>query len=202
MAVEQNDALKIVASFDMPGLTIAQNVFYASYTAVGDATEEDVTDDLLAWVEKMFDNLDGQIADTVSLNEVVVSKKIGASPLTWEEIGNVAGAFVGLDTTEAVPNGVAMVLRVATTALRSLARKYIAGLSETDTLTTSWSSTALVNGALFLADWILGPDTVAGRTYIPGIVSTLDGFFKTFGNEGVISAIPGYQRRRKPGVGA
>lgn len=201
MTVVQNDELKVVVSIGMPGTTIAQNVFYARYTALTEPTDAVVANDMLLWVDEMYENLDGQMGPDVFINEVITYKKITAVPLVFQQIGSEESTEVGTSATETLPNGVAMVMRIGTVALRSIARKYIAGLSEENVLTVSWSSTALVQGALFLIDWIAGPPTQSGRTYEAGIVSAKDGLFKTFLSIGTLSIIPGYQRRRKPGVG-
>ncbi len=201
MTIVQDDELKVVSTLAMPGLTIAQNVFYARYTAAAVVDEDDVTDDMLAWVDDMFAGVQTILADVVSLSEVTVYKKVTVSPLEFEQIGNLPGARIGLSTDHALPNGVALVIRVGTVALRSIARKYIGGINEGVSDGPDWAASALAGGAAFLADWIAGPATVSGRTYEAGIVSTKDGLFKTFLPTGIVSSIPGYQRRRKPGVG-
>lgn len=201
MTVQVGDKMKIVATLAMPGLTVSQNVFYANYNGSGAASDDDVTSDLAAWVEEMFDNLDSIMVDVVSISEVVVSKLIDDTPVTWEEIGTEPGVFVGLETGDMVAHGVAAVVRIATSGVKSIARKYIAGFSEGFSSELGWTAGAITALLAFSVDWITGPPTVAGRNYTGGIVSASDGSFRTFGLNAVVSGIQGYQRRRKPGVG-
>lgn len=201
MTIVPSQPLKIVVTIGMPGLTIAQNVYYALYTGGADAADTDVVDDMVIWITALYINIDGQMNDTVTVDEVEVFKRVTSDPLVFESIGSDVTSVVGLVAGEALPNGVALVLRASTIALKSIARKYLPGISESNVLETTWSSTLLANAVLFLADWVAGPPTQGVRTYDGGIVSTKDGNFKAFALSSVVSAIPGYQRRRKPGVG-
>ncbi len=201
MTVNNGAELKVVVTISMPGLTVAQNVYYVRYTGVNPADEEDVVDDMKLWADDMYGNILSVLADTVSISEVAVSTKLQAEPLSFEEIGTVPSTQVGTALDPILPNGVAVVMRVATSAVKSLARKYIAGISDGFNIGAVWDSNVLSSSASFLFDWIAGPATVGDRSYVAGIVSTKDGFFKTFPGAGILSTIPGYQRRRKPGVG-
>lgn len=201
MAIEADDNLKIVVTLSMPGLTVSQNVFYARYDSLFPSTEENVTSDLAAWIEEMWLNIEDIIVDVVSISEIVVSKQIVVFPPVFEEIGTEAGTFVGLEIADMVPHGVAMVARIATSGVKSIARKYIAGISEGFSTEAGWTAGAVLDGIAFIVDWITGPPSVDSRQYTGGIVSNKDGLFKTFGVSGILSGIQGYQRRRKPGVG-
>ncbi len=201
MPIVTDDELKVVVTLGMPGLTVAQNVYYARYDGLGDVNEATTTNDMKLWSDDMYANMLATLADTVTIEEVTVFRKVTADPLVFEQIGTEASTQVGTSTDQCLPNGVAMVMRVGTVALRSIARKYIPGINEGSSDITTWSAAALAAGASFLFDWLAGPATQAGRDYTVGIVSTKDGLFKTFKGTGILSAIPGYQRRRKPGVG-
>ena len=201
MAVNQFDALKVVVSLAMPGDTIAQNVFYCEYTDGLEADDADVTDDCEAWVIEMYAHILSILADTVSVNEINVYKKTSAVPLEYDLIGTAAGTQVGTAVTDPLPNGVAFVLRAGTIVAKTVARKYLPGLSEAQSAGAAWVAGAVTDVIAFGVDWVTGPDTVGSRTYNGGVVSSKDGLFKAFNAAAIISTIPGYQRRRKPGVG-
>ncbi len=201
MSVSPGQALKVVASLVMPGTTIAQNVYYAQYTGAAAASNEDVTADCTAWVETMMDTLEAFLTDVVSLSEVTVSKLVVTEPPEWEQIGIDPGIFAGIETMDTLPNGVALVVRVATTVGNRLARKYIPGISEGYSEGAAFVPAMVVAALLYGLEWIAGPADTGGRTYVAGIVSQLTGFFSSLGQTVIASVIPGYQRRRKPGVG-
>ena len=201
MAIDQFDVLKVVVSLTMPGDTIAQNVFYCEYLGGTPADESDVTDDCEAWVVLMYANIISIMAIGVDVNEIKVYLKTSAAPLEYDLIGVAAGTQSGTAVTDPLPNGVALVMRAGTILAKTVARKYIAGLSEAQAAGAAWVAAAVIDATAFAVDWIVGPPTVAGRSYQGGVVSSKDGLFKAFTAAAVISSIPGYQRRRKPGVG-
>lgn len=202
MSVIPNDELKVVATFVMPGITVAQNVYYCRYDGEFLTSNQNVADDMLIWVEDMMAPFEEILTTLVTLSAVTVFKKISADPLEFEQIGDEPGSFAGIETSDTIPNGVAMVIRVATQVGGRLARKYIAGVSEGFVEAIAFTSGAITAAGLFAVEWIAGPATQGAREYVSGIISVGDGTFRELGFTAIVSVIPGYQRRRKPGVGA
>ncbi len=200
MTISPNAILRITATWTMPGTSLAQNVFYAKYVAGGAADEEDVVDDMLLWVETMFATMEDHMQAAVTLDGLDVSQWVSGTPGSWVDIGEVAGTFVGLAIGEALPLGVALVVRASTDIVKALSRKYLPGLVESAVNENVWETNVLTDAVLFIVEWLVGP-TGDGRTYNGGTWSTVTQAFGKFIGEGVLSTIPGYQRRRKPGVG-
>lgn len=201
MSIPQDTDLRVTLTLTMPGLTIAQNVFYARYTGATALTEDNVTEDLKIWMLALLADVEDDIYTGVSVNSVSVAKAIPGVPVTWETIGEKFPAWAGLNVSQMLPNGVAAVVRVLSTVAGTVARKYIPGFTEVGSDSIDWIASVLFDLALYVITWYTGP-TLGGRTYDAGVWSTLTDSFVALITEGAVSAIPGYQRRRKPGVGA
>jgi hypothetical protein len=65
-----------------------------------------------------------------------------------------------------------------------------------------FNSTAMVALAAAMAVWIAPFNGgTSGQPWVPGIWSRVAGLFRTF-RDVVVRNVPGYQRRRKQGVGS
>ena len=201
MAIGLDDVLKTVVTLTMPGTTVAQNVFYSQLTSSGGESDVDVIEAQRLWVEDMYDNILGEVSDLVAINEISVYVQVSEVPIDFDLVGIVDGTGVGSEVGHPLPNGVALVIRAATIVAGTVARKYIPGLSEVSSEGAAWTAAVLIDAVGFGVDWVTGPDTYLGATYEGGVVSSKDGKFKPFSVAALISTIPGYQRRRKPGVG-
>lgn len=200
MAVAPGTALRITATWLMPGTSLAQSVFYAEYLTGGAPEDANVVVDMLTWVELMFANVEDHMSDEVELDTVDVSKWVPGTPGSWVDIGSVVGTMVGLAIGEPLPLGVALVIRAATDIVKAVARKYLPGMVESAVNANAWEANVLTDAVLFLTDWFDGPPQVT-QTYDGGTWSTVSEEFGAFTGEGAVATIPGYQRRRKPGVG-
>ncbi len=201
MTIPQDTDLRVTVTLTMPGITIAQNVYYARYTTATSAADADVVEDCSDWAIDLLNDIEDDVSDAVSLNEVSVAKAVAGTPVSWETIGAESPTWVGLNTAEMLPHGVAAVVRAASVVFKTVARKYLPGLTEAGSDGTSWIASVLVNLALYALTWLDGPSGV-GRSYDAGVWSTLTDAFVALGSEAAVATIPGYQRRRKPGVGA
>lgn len=201
MAIPQNTELRVTVTFAMPGLTIAQNVYYAKYLDLTSLSDGLVSTDMEQWATNMMDTVEDDVNDGVTINSVKTAKAVAGTPVTWEAVGERFPTWVGLNLAEMLPNGVAAVVRVLSEVGKTVARKYIAGFTEAGSVETAWIASTLANMTLFLIAWFNGP-SIPGREYEPGVWSTKTDSFVPLLTEGAISTIPGYQRRRKPGVGA
>ncbi len=199
--VSDGTVLRVVATWDMPGTTIAQNVYHVETAFVAPVAAADVVTDLTDWVETMAADILGSLADTVDLNEVEVSELTSTGPAVWESIGAELALGAGLAATDALPNGVAMVVRAGLAGVSWFARKYLAGMGVSKVDSDNWEAGALAEGADFLVTWLAGHNGGAGIDYLPGIFAVATEAFRHLSTTGAVSVIPGYQRRRKPGVG-
>ncbi len=200
MSVGVGDILRITCTLSLGGTNLMQNVFYLQYKSGTAPTDAEIVLDCKNWLDVVYTQVEDHIADDTGLNEVSVSQFIPGTPGTWDDIGSLAGTFVGLAIGEALPDGIALVVRAATGVAKTMARKFIGGFVESAVNAQAWETNVLADALLYLIAWFEGPPDGA-REYTSGVFSTRDQDFVPFTEEGAVSDIPGYQRRRKPGVG-
>ncbi len=202
MAVADGAILRIVASLLMPENVIAQNVFYAVFTDNGTSDDEDdVVDDLATWIEDMYTTLAGQVADEVSVTGIKVYN-YDVIDDDWDEVGDAVITFTFTSGSDMLVHGVALVVHAKTTDPDVQAAKFIAGLSEPTTVDGLFTAAVLADVVDFAVDWTTPfVGAITGALFGPGVWSVANQNFFLFSGTEVINAIPGYQRRRKPGVG-
>lgn len=202
MALSADDRLKVVAQLLFPDAVVMQNVFSVIFEGNGTSFDEgDAIDDIVDWLEAMYLTTVAHIDDEVIADEVFVYVW-DAVGLDFDEIGSATWSVTNTATVGMAPHGVAAVVLGRTSDPDVNGKKYIGGLQETsidDSTLGAVLQTALV---AFVADWItpfVGAATES--TFTPSIWSpkNSDAYVLT---SGVVNAIAGYQRRRKPGVGA
>ncbi len=200
MAIQLGDIFRITATLLLADSNLMQNVFYTQLDSGTIPTNNAVVAAMRTWVDDMYTIMEDHMKTTVSLDEVQVSKWIPGSPGTWDDIGSDAGTFAGLAVGELLPDGVALVMRAVTDAVKVVGRKYLGGLVESAVNNTAWEANVIVDALLFVISWYEGPVPTV-REFISGVFSTVLQDFVPFEANGIVSSIPGYQRRRKPGVG-
>jgi len=201
MAIVQGDVLRVVVTFDMPAVTVAQNVFHVLYQGQDALSETAVVAGMLAWADDMYDQFASVMSQNVSMNSVEVSKLISSAPAVYMSIGTIPGTFVGLVPEQSVSHGVALVARAGIFLTSKLARKYIPGIAETFVEQETWGTQTLAAATAFVIDWLAGTSVGVGNDFIAGVYSVVEQGFEALGGLAAVSTIPGYQRRRKPGVG-
>lgn len=202
MAVADGAILRVVASLLFPENVIAQNVFYCVFADTGTSDDEDdVVDDLATWVEDMYDHFNTVIADTVDLTGIKVYN-YDVIDDDWDEVGDAVLSDSFGSGSDILVHGVAMVIHAKTTDPDVQAAKFIGGFSEPNTEDGLFVASALVTGVNFAVEWSTAfVGAITGAQFGPGVWSVKNQNFFLFSGTEVINAIPGYQRRRKPGVG-
>ncbi len=203
MSIVDNDVIRVTLTWDMPNNTIAQNVFYAVY--MGDTTQIDseIQTSIGGWINDMYLGVMPILSTAVAMNSYRVEKQVSEVPLVFEHLFTEPITLAGTDISDMLPHGVAMVVRAGTVALKGLARKYLPGITEGWIDNSTWVGAALTVGANFVTFWLLGADGARpGEDYFAGIIQVATGIFKALDGTGAVSTLAGYQRRRKPGVGA
>lgn len=202
MSIEAGAILRVVAELIMPGSTVAQNVFYAQFNDTGGSNaDQDVVDDLVDWVDDIFNQIVNQMSDTITAGEVKVYQW-DALDLDWDEIGSNVATFAPADVGEMLPHGVAAVMTGRTFDADVNGRKFFAGFSEGEQDGSYWVALALTNLLLAGAQWLTTfAGTATGSTFYPGVWSVAQVVFRRFVDNLIVNGVAGYQRRRKPGVG-
>lgn len=202
MAVADGTILRIVASLLFPENVIAQNIFYAVFTDTGTSDDEqDVVDDLATYIEAIYDLADSNISDEITLTGVKVYEYDSGDD-DWDEVGDAVINHTFGSANDMSAHGVSVVLHAKTTDPDVQAAKYFGGWTEQMIIDGLFISamTALVlsMGAEWTAPFV---GAITGADFGPGVWSPTETNFFLFSGTEVFNLIPGYQRRRKPGVG-
>lgn len=190
------DILQVTARM----ILLGQEVLNVYHLLVGEnAPDGDLAQD----ITERLDNAHGEMAtlqdgsmafDSIRIINVTDNTEVGE--FDWPSL--VGGSVAG---TVALPPGVAGVVTFTTTTMGSRGRKFIAGFTESDISDGVWEAgtlAAMADYAAYIATPFVG--TESGVPLAFG-VRTAAGLFRSF-NGYTVTNIPGYQRRRKQGVGS
>jgi hypothetical protein len=195
IAVDQ--LVRIIATFDLDGVSKAQNVYHAECT--NDAAQEDsyVLQAGLEFVENAMANLTTLINEDVSLETVEVYARVEGE---FEPLGSKAGTWSGSAGGERLPSGVAALVRFFKLRSGYSDKKYLAGFHEGTITGDQWSA-ALITGCENYADDVIAEFTASNDTQLTACsFDRVSGVTTPYSDKSV-SSVPAYQRRRRPGVG-
>lgn len=202
MSVEAGAVLRCVSELIMPGSTVAQNVFYATFNDTGGSNaDQDVVDDIVDWLDGLLAELRHQMTSATLAGEVKVYiwDDVG---LDWDELGSGTMTFVNDGAGEMLPHGVAAVVTGRTFDPDVNGRKFFAAFSEAAQSESTLTGAALLALLAAAEDWVTSfTGAATGSTFYPGVWSVVGLVFRRFVDHYIINGTLGYQRRRKPGVG-
>jgi hypothetical protein len=202
MALNVGDVLRVVAVLSWLDGDILQNVYNTEIlSGTGPFDDDDVIDDMVDWLDVMYDNFVAQMSDEINGSEcrVYVWDPVGAD---WDEVGINAFDFNPTNVGEQTARGVALLINAKSSDPDVSGKKYLGAFTEAAVSDGIFLSGEVTRGALFAADWFgdfVGAAT--GATFDPGIWSPTEETFFPMGTTAIIPSIPAYQRRRKNGVG-
>ena len=200
MATE-NEIIRATHFYNHPAGSVAQLVFTYQLQG-GDAADSEILTDYAQWVFSQWVPDWEDLADTLSVLDYIELDVLNADGTVKRNIGpndfDNAGTIVG----EIASAGVAAFIQSDTERTKSLARKYIPGLSESVIDDGVLNATALAQMALLLLDLKDVIAITASADLVPGVLSRVTLGFLELGPGGYISDIPAYQRRRKLNVGS
>lgn len=202
MAISDGTILRIVASLLFPENVIAQNVFYAVFADTGTSDDEDdVVLDLADWIEAAYVNITGRVAQEIDLTGIKVYE-YDPIDTDWDEVGEAVINYDFTGTGDMSAHGVCFVIHAKTTDPDVQAAKFMGGVSDTQIEDGLFIAATINDMALFADDWATPfVGTATGADFAPGVWSPTHTNFFLFNGTEVLNTIPGYQRRRKPGVG-
>ena len=207
MAVNDGDLLKVVITFDAPNLVVMQNVHYwqLSDPTPDNPSNAQILTALDTRITTLAQQLDDRQSNAYEWSDISV-ERVEWNTDHWETVENIGDAVIGvtgLAGGDAVPHGVALTITGTTSRPQTRARKFLPGVGEADAEDSTWSGALLGAAANYVSQWLLDIPVVGAAELIPVVLGQSG---PSAGIEyallaGVISAIAGYQRRRKPGVG-
>jgi len=196
MSIENKDICRGVFEGTLLNTIQVRNVFTAQYDGMGGYPEDLAVDDWQAYLDSIYAPLQPQLSDALVANQYVIYHLVLGH---WEPIGTIDPAVNFTNVSEAYAPGVAGVVTALASGVRRYGRKFFPGLTES----------MIVNG--YLAASVVAIFASAGLAYVtpfglsgdfhPGVYNEMAASFKPFLGEAIARAIPGYQRRRKQGVG-
>lgn len=200
MPVSNLDVIKVTARMRWAEAVDVQNVFTAVLGSGTSISNDDAKDDLAEWVDDMY-VIAGAIMPTslvfVDLDFYNLTEDEPLGTLSWPTMTTGTGA-----SNEIAASGVAAVLTAFSSIVRVHGRKYFGPICEAFVDAGFLNSAVMTGMASVIALWIT-PFTggTSGETWAPGVWRRAISGFAAF-RDGVVRNVPGYQRRRKSGVGS
>jgi len=199
MPATQNDVVRVDLVADAHGSEDVVNVFQFQKLDAGSITDQDVVDDFLEIMRVIAEIVDALV------KTVVVWQRIKVRNLTTQLLvgdGSFSPVIPGVSVTDPGAMGVCAVMSFPTNVSRVTMRKFFGPVAEgvltsTGTIGSNPGTVQLAT----LADYLLDDIVVTNGTWRFGYLSPKTGQFQV-PLAAVINTEPGYQRRRKRGVGA
>lgn len=199
MSVVDGNELKAVQEVILPDSVVALNVFY--YEADFQEEQEDsaVASQIEQHIEGFYGDLLAQIVDDADLGDLLVYKWVYPN---WTLIGERTPSGTFTSTGDMLPHGVSALIRGYTTRPTTIGRKYLPGFGEGQITAGAWNSTALTALAAAGVEWREVHDIDQYNSVVPSVWSRVTQFTYALSGTMFVPAYPGYQRRRRPGVGS
>jgi hypothetical protein len=198
MTIVNTDRIKAVQEILLPGDVIALNVFYYEADFVASQDEDDVGAAIEIHLEQFYTTLNNAIVNGAALGDLYCYKQAFG---LWDLFSTRAPTDAFAATGELLPHGVSALIRAYTDRVRTIGRKYIPGFGVGSIDDGGWTSSILTALTAAGNEWDDVQNISSGNDLIPGVYSTKSGFVQALNGTEVIPAYPGYQRRRRPGVG-
>lgn len=197
MTVSLGDIVRITPRFEMYEEDV-QNVYHVKVNAGGDVDDSVFDAGAVAWLETVYNNLNGDISDEMDRLDIVIQNITEGTParfLQWTTYPTPT------DTNTPLPLQCTGLISFPSDTVKSIGRKFIAGWTEADNddpgIPTSGALSALADVA---ADIVLGW-AAGGQTLIPGNWNDNTSHF-AFWMFATVAGFWATQRRRRAGVGS
>jgi hypothetical protein len=149
-----------------------------------------------AYLDSIYTSVIEACTTNVVFYSYEVQQPVG---LQWETIDEVAFNYTGVNTGEALPNAVALVLLGKATGIKHVGRKFFSGISEAFAWNNTIATGVVARAAMILAAYITPFTGLSGGVITPGVRDNAGVFHAFVG--GMVSSLLGSMRRRKPGLG-
>ena len=201
MTINTNDILQVAQRILMPNSEVALNVFIARYLGVTSLADSVAITAMTNWIESIYTPILPQLESTGTFDTGAVDVVSGLG-VVLRSLGVISPTLVPTNVGELFPHGVAPMIRVLTITPRVWGRKFLPLYTEATAIEGFLGAAEIVNLVLAGVAWA-DPfdDPVAGDTWVPGVISAKQLDFEPFSGTVIVGNVPGYQRRRKPGVG-
>ena len=203
MTVVNGDVLRITVNFSLPDGTQYQNVYHMIAQFIASFGDSTVVDEVKAWVEAVYATVITMV-NSGTTEQVSSVDKVAWTGTEWEvtaNVGTFVPSFAPTGAGDVCPNQISPFVVFKTERPRSVGRKFMFPVMETDQNQGILSPGAIALLVAYAAEVMTDITMAPLSTLIPGIPRTAVNAFLTF-FIGVVTDIVGTQRRRRPGVGA
>lgn len=208
MPVADGEVIKAVLTITAPQTVICQNVFYWQ---MDDPTPDSPSNSaVLTAVDIKLSAMAADIAaylnNAYEYDEVKVDR-VEWNVDFWETVENIGVASitqVGGSAIDACPHGVAATITADTTRPQTRARKFLPGIPENELEDSTLSGALITALTAYILEWLTNKVVLGDAELVPVVLGgsgASAGLIYALISAG-INGISGYQRRRKPGVGA
>jgi len=206
MTINIGDNVQVVVTWAAALLELAQNVWHMEMTSGAGADEVDILTAIRTQYRVAFADIDDIIANEWSVVQYDLLKR-DKSLHQWDGVASLGETtLTGIEAGDYLPHGCAAILRYGTALTRRQGRMFLPGVGEVETLDGVLGGVALGALLAFAADWGTDISVTGGLlelcTYNVDPVSPYYETSSIADGTYIANSIPGYQRRRKPGVGA
>lgn len=198
--VNLGDIIRIAIKFYAPEINEMLNVFTHKLTLPLLGTDET---SLLDLAQSLLEDLYSHIKDSISSDVSALEAEV-VNVTQDKVVGTVVPDFDGSSIDDTLPGGVAAVVAGIPSKTGSRARKFIPGTNDNSVINNLYGSTTAGRLAAWATQWLNGYTKLIGGSLHhlqSGLLASQENneFYDL--KEVRISLVPGYQRRRKPGVG-
>jgi hypothetical protein len=200
MTVSVGDTIRATARLKWAGAVDVQNVFTCQLATGTTVDDEDAKEDLAAYLEAMYGLINPVFPTNLAYIDIDyfnLSTDTPMGQLAWPVL--TAGSS---GDTEISASGVCLVTTAFSFIVRKHGRKFWGPLSEAAITAGEITSVLMITAGTLLATWLTPfAGVTSGETWRPGIWSRAESVFHVF-RDAVCRNVPGYQRRRRAGVGS
>lgn len=199
--ISEGEIIRVVLSYNGPGASVAQNVFYFECQDAA-AEEQTALQDVSDWfVANWLAEWDGVAADTAEAFLIEMDILNGDGTVD-RNIGDDDISVFGTQASDVLPAAVSGYMQADSERGGSLGRKYVPFVSENAPIDGLYGAGTTAFFADMLVDWITTITVDIAAHFVPGILSRITESFQEFLGSGYTTNVPAYQRRRKPNVGS
>lgn len=208
MAVTDGDVVKCVVIIEGPDQVLMQNVYHYQLDDPGSANPSNasIVTALDNEITALYEDIEAFMTPDYTVADIEIDRVEWNVDFweTVETIGDAVIGVVGLAAQNAVPHGVAAVWTANTTRPQTRGRKFFPGIGEAAVDDSTLSGALLTALAAMVVEYLSARPVGGGGELVPVVLGT------QAASAGLIyqiltvalNGIAGYQRRRKPGVGA
>mgnify|MGYP000679634027 CR=1 FL=1 len=197
MSVEDGQTLRVVASFAIGSVSVAQNVYHFIHTTGSVQSDEDVVDACGEAVEEIMSNLTAKVVSDISLSQVEVFERVSGE---WAPVGIYTGTWAGTSGGDRPPAGTALMIELTKNRTGYKDRKFICGIPMAGAIGDVWDSSTLSAADDFVTQ-MQAEFTSTGSVKVKPCYFNRSTEVTAYYTGGAGSDLVSYQRRRKPGVG-